>query len=225
MGKMLLVLSLAGLTVLASASDAFAQRRGYGGGWGNTSSFSFGVGRGNYYSPYSYYGGQGYSPYYQGYGYNSYAPSYYNARSSYYYSTPSYYATPSYYYATPSTYYSEQAFPALTTQLRSSNYTAPATAQQSVRFTVLMPTADAQVWFENRATTQQGMERSFQSPPLEPNQTFTYSIKARWTENGQAVNRERRVNVQAGQSITVNFRENTGENVPSPRLPDAKPRE
>ena len=108
-----------------------------------------------------------------------------------------------------------------------SYYPAPATAQQSVRVTVLVPAADAQVWFENGATAQQGMERVFESPPLEPNQNFTYTIKARWTENGQTVNRERRVNVQAGQSVTVNFREKTGENVPPPlpRLPNAIPRE
>jgi uncharacterized protein (TIGR03000 family) len=203
MRRMLLVLSLAGLTVLASASDAFAQRRGYGGGWGNSPGISIGVGRGGYYSPYGYYGGRGYSPFYQGYGY-SYAPSYY-------YATPSYYAEPSF---------------LVPTQVRQSYYTAPATAQQSANVTVLVPAADAQVWFENRATTQQGMERLFHSPPLEPNQNFTYTIKARWMENGQAVNQERRVNVQAGQSITVNFRENSRENVPPlPRLPDAIPRE
>ena len=81
---------------------------------------------------------------------------------------------------------------------------------------MLVPAADAQVWFENNATTQRGMERLFESPPLAPNQNFIYTIKARWMENGQAVNRERRVNVQAGQSVTVNFREKTGENVPPP---------
>ena len=82
---------------------------------------------------------------------------------------------------------------------------------------MLVPVADAQVWFEDTATTLQGMERLFQSPPLESNQTFTYSIKARWMENGQAVTQERRVSVQAGQSITVNFRENQRENVPARR--------
>jgi uncharacterized protein (TIGR03000 family) len=212
MRKMLLVLSLAGLAVLASASDAFAQRRWSGGGWGYTPGFSFGVGRGGYYSPYGYYGGRGYSPSYQGYGY-SYGPS-------------SYYATPSYYYATPTysvmpaTSYSEPASLVPTMQIRQAYYTAPATAQQSASLTVLVPASDAKVWFENRATTQQGMERMFESPPLEPNQNFTYTIKVLWIDKGQAVNQERRVNVQAGQSITVNFRENTRENVPPP-LPDA----
>ena len=86
MRRILVVLSLAGLTVLASASDAFAQLRFFGGGgWGNGSGFTIGVGRGGYYSPYGYYGGLGYSPFYQGYGYSS-APSYY-------YGTPVYRST------------------------------------------------------------------------------------------------------------------------------------
>ena len=88
--------------------------------------------------------------------------------------------------------------------------------------TVLVPAADAQVWFEDKATTQQGMERVFQSPPLEPNQKFTYTIKARWMENGQVVTQERQAHVEAGRSITVNFREKPRENVPAP-LPDAIP--
>ena len=214
MRNTLLIVSLAGLTVLASAGDALAQRRGgygggYGGGWGGSPGISISVGRGGYYSPYGNYGGRGYSPY-QGYGYgNSYAPSYY-------------YATPSY-YVNPATYY-EEAYVAPTTQVRPSYYTAPAAPQQFVNMTVLVPTAEAQVWFDDRATTQKGMDRLFHSPPLEPNQSFTYTIKARWLENGQAVNRERRVNVEAGRNITVNFREDIRENV-APPLPNPIPRD
>jgi uncharacterized protein (TIGR03000 family) len=218
MRRTLFVLSLAGLTIFAGASDAFAQR-GYGGGSGITPSFSYSVGRGGYYSPYGNYarygnyGGQRYSPFYQGYGY-SYAPSYYYARPSYYYATPTYPIN-------PATYFSEPA----PSQFPPAYYTTPAPAQQTMTMTVLVPVADAQVWVENVATTQKGKERLFQSPPLEPNRNFTYTIKARWMENGQAVNRESQVNVQAGQSITVSFREVTGESVPLPRLPDAIPRE
>jgi uncharacterized protein (TIGR03000 family) len=207
MRNTLLILSLAGLTVLASASDVFAQRRGSGGGRGYSSGISIGVGRGGYYGPSGYYGGLGYSPLYLGSGYG-YSPSYY-------------YATPSY-GVIPMTY----AEPA-PTQIRQSYYGAPAALQQSVSVTVLVPAADAQVWFENRATTQQGMERLFESPPLEPNHNFTYTVKARWLENGRAVDRERRVSVQAGQSVTVNFRESSAENVPPPLppLPNPIPRE
>jgi uncharacterized protein (TIGR03000 family) len=209
MRKMVLVLSLAGLTVLASASDAFAQHRGYDGGWGNSPGISIGVGRDGYYSPYGYYGGGGYSPYYQ-----SYPQSYGNA----YQFAPSYYNLAPSYSVNPATYNKSQP------RTRQSYYPAPAAVQQPVAVTVLVPATDAQVWFQDAATTQQGMERLFHSPPLEPNQDYTYIIKARWMENGQAVNRERRVNVQAGQSITVSFRASTRENVPLPQLPNTIPR-
>jgi uncharacterized protein (TIGR03000 family) len=207
MRNTLLILSLAGLTVLASASDAFAQRRIYGGGWGYSPGISIGVGRGGYYAPYSYYGGLGYSPYYLGSGYG-YSPSYY-------YTTPSYGVIPMT-YAQPAPM-----------QIRQSYYPVPTTVLQSVSVTVLVPAADAQVWFENRATSQQGTERLFESPLLEPNHNFTYTIKARWLENGKAVDGERRVSVQAGQSVTVNFRESSGESVPPPlpSLPNPLPRE
>jgi uncharacterized protein (TIGR03000 family) len=138
-----------------------------------------------------YYGGGGYSPYYQSYGY---APSYYNA-------TPVY------------SDYSDQATLA-PTQVRQSYY--PAAFQDSVNVTVLVPAADAQVWFDNNATTQQGMQRLFESPSLTPNHAYTYTIKARWMENGKAVEQERQVNVQAGHNVTVNFREKSREIVASP---------
>ncbi len=176
MRKMLLVLSLAGLTVLASASDAFAQYGVFG--LRSRPLVSADMGGGNYYSPFGYYGGPGYDPYYRGNGYG-YAPSYYDG-----------------------------------TQIRQSYYPAP--VQDFVNVTVLVPAADAQVWFENKLTTQRGTERLYESPPLAPNHSHTYTIKARWMENGKAVNQERQVNVQAGQNITVNFRENAREDVPAP---------
>jgi uncharacterized protein (TIGR03000 family) len=183
MRKMLLVLSLAGLTMLAGASDAFAQFGVFG--LRSRPLVSIDVGGGVYYSPFGYYG----DPYYRGYGY---APGYYNG-------TP---------------YYPGPAPLAPTT--RQSNYPAPATAHEAVGMKVLVPTADTKVWFENKETSQQGMERLFESPPLKPNQHFTYNIKARWTENGKTVNQERQVHVLAGQNITVNFREKAREDVPAP---------
>src|ERR1017187_2179013 len=133
MRKTLLILSLAAVTVLAGASDAFAQRRGYSGGRAYGPGISINVGRGGYYSGYGYYGGGGYSPYYQTYG------SAYQIAPSYYYAEPAYVA--------PS-------------QVRQSYYPAPA-AQQSATMTVLVPAAGAQVWFDNNTTAQQGTERVF----------------------------------------------------------------
>jgi len=199
MRRTISILSLTVLTVFASASDVFAQRRGYGGGWGNSPGISIGFGRGGFYSSNGYYGNQGYSLYNQNYG-----RGYGNA----YQYGPNYSVVPSSYYE-------------LQPQIRPSYYIAPAVVDQTVSVTVLVPTVDAQVWFENAATQQQGMERLFSSAPLQPNQTFVYTIKARWMQGGQAVTQERRVNVQAGQSVTVNFR----ENVPQPRLPNPIPRD
>ena len=206
MRKTLLILSLAGMTVLAGASDAFAQRRGYSGGRGYAPGISIGVGSGGYYAPYGNYGGRGYSPYYQDYGY-SFTPSYY-------YAAPSYYQEPAYAMPTP-------------TQVRQSNYLAEAAVQEWANISVLVPRADAQVWFDGSATKQQGMDRLFHSPNLKPNQNFTYTVKARWTANGQAVTRERQVSVRAGQSVTVNFSASTSESVPPPlpMLPNAIPRD
>jgi len=190
MRKMLLALSLAGLTVLASANDAFAQYGVFG--LRSRPLVSIDLGDGSYYSPFGYYGGPGYGPYYRGYGY---APSYYDG-------TPGY---PNY----------PQPVPLVPrTQIRHSNYPAP--VQDFVNVTVLLPAADAQVWFENKLTTQRGMERLYESPPLAPNHSHTYTIKARWMENGKAVTQERQVSVQAGQDVTVNFREESREIVASP---------
>jgi uncharacterized protein (TIGR03000 family) len=111
-------------------------------------------------------------------------------------------------------YYGAAPGYAPTTQVRQSYY--PAGVQDFANLTVIVPVTDAQVWFDNTATTQQGMQRLFASPPLTPNQNFTYTIKARWMENGKAVNQERQVNVQAGQNVTVNFREAPRESVSSP---------
>jgi uncharacterized protein (TIGR03000 family) len=214
MRKILLVLSLAGLTVLAASSDASATgrggrsggggrggsvsrgssvNRGYAGGGYGRGGYGYGGGGYGYGAGYFggvYLGGLGYSngyygPFAQGYGYD-YAPGY-------------------------------DGTPALQTPampLRQSYF--PRTSSQSASVTVLVPTADAKVWFDNTATTQNGMERSFVSPALEPNQNFTYTIKARWMENGQPVNQERQVHVQAGQNITANFREKSRETLPTP---------
>jgi len=198
MRRILLVLSLATLTIIAGAGDAHAQRRGFGYGGGLSPGISIGVGRVGSYSSYGYYG-NGYSPYsYQNYGSAyQYAPSYYNL-------SPSYSLFPSTYgYTQP--------------QIQQSFYPAPMTPVQSVAVTVLLPVANAQVWFQGAATSQQGTERVFQSPPLEANHAYTYTIKARWTESGRVVDQERQVSVQVGQNTTVNFRDRTSEAIPAPR--------
>jgi len=189
MRKMLLVLSLTGLAIWADASDAFAQvyvRRGgnivYGDGYGN-------YGYGGSYLPFGGaflpFGGANLPNVYTGG--PEYGPNYQGYGYGY---------APNYYDGTPM-------------RRRQTYYAAPVVGQPFARMTVLVPTADTQVWFQNQETTQFGMRRSFDSPPLAPNQDFTYTVKARWTENGKTFNQERQVHFQAGQNVTVDFRSNS----------------
>jgi uncharacterized protein (TIGR03000 family) len=172
----------------------FYGNYGYGNwGYGN---YGYGYGLGRY--GYPYYGTTwGYSPSVSVWGYNprpygyfsssSYSPSY-----SYYpsYSTPSYsYSGPTYAYNTPTI--SSQSFYPPTTA-------APAYVQVRVA-------ADAEVWFDGSATQQRGAVRDFVSPALDPSRSYSYQVRARWMENGEARDETRTVSVQGGQTAYVDF--------------------
>ena len=68
-----------------------------------------------------------------------------------------------------------------------------------------MPSDNAQVLFDGAPTHQLGTDRTFESPPLTPGQTYQYNIESRWTENGQKVDQKRTVTVTAGQTSVVDF--------------------
>ena len=63
----------------------------------------------------------------------------------------------------------------------------------------MVPTADTEIWLGNSKTQSQGMERQYQSPPLESGRDYTYTVKARWTRDGKAVEQTRDVTVRADQ--------------------------
>jgi uncharacterized protein (TIGR03000 family) len=69
---------------------------------------------------------------------------------------------------------------------------------------VLVP-ADAQVWFSGEPTTQRGSPRLFVTPSLAEGKALTYEVRARWTEDGKAVEQTRQVVVHPGDRITVDF--------------------
>jgi len=75
----------------------------------------------------------------------------------------------------------------------------------AVTFTVRVPNANAEVWFDNHKTQQRGMERSFTSENLTPKYDYTYHIRAKWMENGRPVERTRDITVRAGQQQVVDF--------------------
>jgi len=186
MRKRTYILSLVAVLLLVTASDVFAQRVRVGvGGRGGVA-----VGVGAPYYGSSYYGGRGF------YG----SPYYFGSRYNY---MPAYYTTPGYYYSN----YVTQAPPP---EVRQAFYADPNVAT----ITVLLPNADAQVWFDDTATIQRGKERSFSTPALQ--QGGIYTIKAGWTEDGRPVEQQRQVQVQPGQSVTVNFRTSPPESLPAP---------
>ena len=64
---------------------------------------------------------------------------------------------------------------------------------------------NAQIWIDGQKTTQAGTFREFVTPPLESGQRYSYDIKARWTENGQEIVRDRKVTFHTGDRLMVNM--------------------
>jgi uncharacterized protein (TIGR03000 family) len=88
------------------------------------------------------------------------------------------------------------------------------------RIRVHVPDANAQVFFDDSATRQNGLERFFYSPPLDPAKTYTYTIRATWMDNGKEVSRTKDVKVQSGRTAIVDFRamnENNDPTITNPR--------
>ena len=57
--------------------------------------------------------------------------------------------------------------------------------------------ADAQVWFDGRATKQTGLLRLYDSPPLAPGKKFVYEVRVRWMKDGKPIEQNRRITVEA----------------------------
>jgi uncharacterized protein (TIGR03000 family) len=70
---------------------------------------------------------------------------------------------------------------------------------------VRVPDPNAEVWFDATATRSHGAERRFRTPPLPAGRNYLYTIRAKWMENGQEMNRERTITVTAGLSMVVEF--------------------
>jgi uncharacterized protein (TIGR03000 family) len=79
-----------------------------------------------------------------------------------------------------------------------------ATGDGSAKITVVVP-ADAEVYFDGNDTTQTGTERAFVTPPLEQGATYSYSIRALWTEEGSPIEKTGKVPIRAGSQLRVDF--------------------
>src|SRR5262249_12489553 len=82
---------------------------------------------------------------------------------------------------------------------------SPASASSSRRDTWRIGSITGRIVAHRNPTTRTGTQRVFDSPPLDPGSRYTYSIRARWTEDGRPVDQTRRVSGTAGAQIRVDF--------------------
>jgi uncharacterized protein (TIGR03000 family) len=70
---------------------------------------------------------------------------------------------------------------------------------------VVLPDAEAKVWFGDHQTTSLGTMRFFTTPALQPGTLYSYTVKASWTDGGKLKTAERVVYVTAGSQVVVDF--------------------
>ena len=77
-------------------------------------------------------------------------------------------------------------------------------ARNPVDISIRVPDG-ARIWFDGDETTQTGNRRMFVSPPLDPGREYTYEVRVRWMDGEDTVERTRRLTVQAGDHIGLEF--------------------
>jgi uncharacterized protein (TIGR03000 family) len=205
------VFSIAGL--LMGADSAFAQRGGGHGGGGHAGGGRGGGGHisGGHISGGHISGGHVGTIHHNGFHHNGfhrggvfyggYYPGIFGGSYPWYdsYTYPSY----SYYYAPPTQYYSPptQYYPPPTQY-----YDPPAQAVADyANVRVILPDPQARVWFDGSLTSQTGTDRLYHTPSLTAGSTYSYQIRASWTQGGREVSQERTVSVTPGQTTLVDF--------------------
>jgi uncharacterized protein (TIGR03000 family) len=173
--------------------------------WPNTYAYGNYASWPNTYSPSAY----GMNPYYYGNTYSYAMPAYNN---TYAYGTPAYTGgttlySPSSYAMMPQNYVSfyPPNFPHGSPAVGSTTGTTGTANPNQALIEVRVPDSNAQVWFDGDATQQQGTDRLFTSPPLQPGKRYHYDVKAKWTQGDRTVERTRTVHIQPGQHVTVDF--------------------
>ncbi len=118
---------------------------------------------------------------------------------------------------TPRTQAERDAVRKLLQQLRKNNTpmeeeTATPTEPQSAasalpaRLTVKLP-VDARLWIDQVECPLTSDQRPFNTPVLQPGQTYYYTLKMEVQRQGEKKTQSRRVLVTAGQNVSVTFRE------------------
>jgi len=175
------ILSIAGL--LMSADAAVAQRGGHS-GHSSGGGHHVGGGSGGFHHGGYYHGGYGYYP------------GIFEGNYPWYDAGPTYYGYPSYSnYNAPAAPYYEPPAP----------YQPSPVVSDYANIRVIVPDPQARLWFDGNATSQTGTDRVFHTPSLTIGSTYTYQIRASWTQGGREVTQERTVSVTPGQTTLVDF--------------------
>jgi uncharacterized protein (TIGR03000 family) len=82
--------------------------------------------------------------------------------------------------------------------------TSPAAADRAAHIIIIVP-ADAEVFFDGKATTETGAERKYRTAELDRGTTYRYSVRAVWTHAGRPIRKTCDVSFKAGSRIRVNF--------------------
>jgi uncharacterized protein (TIGR03000 family) len=75
----------------------------------------------------------------------------------------------------------------------------------AIAFITVKVPPDAEVRFDGYKTTTTGPVRRFETPLLKPRQPYTYTVEARWKENGREVTQKQDVPVAAGANVRLDF--------------------
>lgn len=68
-----------------------------------------------------------------------------------------------------------------------------------------LPDSDAMVWLDDYLTETTGKDRTYQTPELQPGKVYTYRMTVVWEKNGQAYRDDRKVEVSANGTTTVDY--------------------
>jgi uncharacterized protein (TIGR03000 family) len=80
---------------------------------------------------------------------------------------------------------------------------------------IRVPASTAQVLINDVPTNVQGTNRLFITPALDPQRENLYEIKAKWTQNGQPIEKSKEIKIQPGQRVVIDFNVQNG-NTPTP---------
>ena len=70
---------------------------------------------------------------------------------------------------------------------------------------VLQVPADARIFIDGQEMTSKATRRVYQTPILEPGETYYYDVRAEVVRNGKTITENRRVILNPGQRIAANF--------------------